>query len=1156
MLPRSSARWRAAAAPPRPSPPRPEPASKHVANRYVIEEELASGGMGTVYRVRDCSTGEVRALKRLKPEAAADKVLVEAFEREYQVLAGLNHPRIIQVFDYGIDADGPYYTMELLGGQDMRTAAPLPFRQACRCLRDVGTSLALLHARRLLHRDLSPRNARMTLDGRCKLIDFGALTAFGSASLVVGTPPAIPPEALDGSPLDQRSDLYSFGALAYWMLTGRYAHPARRVEELAHMWKAPPPPPSAFSPDVPPELDDLVLSLLSVDPRVRPGSIVEVISRLSLVAGLATESAQDVERLTESFLVSPRFVGRHATLEGIRGHVAALVEGRGGAVRIEAAPGMGRSRLLEEIGIHAQLAGAAVVRVDAGTHRDWSGAARALVLRLLDVVPRLARDPAERYRHDLLALGPEVESKLTASGSVPPAIRTAAVARSPEARAEATRGAPLDGWFCEISRHKPLLLAVDNFDDADDVSLGMLVALAHATADHPILLVVTEPTRREPRVSAGLATLRGRVAPIVLEGLSPSETRELCHSLFGDARNIGRFADWLYERTAGSPLHCIEISRSLLAARVIRYVDGMWSLPAELPDAELPKGLEEALSLRLVALGGPARGLAECLSLQRERPSMELCRQLVAETPDASVHPILDELARSDVLHADQGGYFFSSSALRDALLAGMDASRRENNHARLGEALARMAGPGDDELRIEAGWHLIQGGADLRGAEMIANATRNSATVRRMIANLHLAGRPIEAALKVYKRHRRSIYQRMPLLAALAHAGYYEHWSWAERYGDDALDACEDLSGVRTARSLRPFLGRWLSMVVGLLFAFIRFRLAPRLERASSFREMLVLLFAAVTTLTGTASLSLDIVRATRVTQVLELFSMLPKWMASVGIYEFCLGLREIRARAAGGGERLVRDPPEALRGPALLPRAPRRRAHSVRDGRALRARVVRDDAGRWGSRARERDGARGLGPQDVRHGREPDSLPLSLQPRRAREGRTPPRAGRDPRRARRLRVAGRDVGATGAHPRRDEAPRRGAPHADCRSPPAPQRPSAVAEALPAARRARARAGAGRVPRGRGGCARAARLDRATELHRVGRGARGGRARPERRGPPRAGQGDLARGRSRTSPTRTASTSRSSSTSTSRWRSRRPGSATSTGGSRASTAS
>jgi tRNA A-37 threonylcarbamoyl transferase component Bud32 len=869
-----------------------------IANRYVIEEELASGGMGVVYRVRERSTGHQRALKRLKPEAVGDRGLVEAFQREYQVLAGLNHPRIIQVFDYGVDASGPYYTMELLGGHDMRKAAPLPYREACRCLRDVATSLALLHARHLLHRDLSPRNVRMTADGRCKLIDFGALASFGSSTEIVGTAPAIPPEALDGAPLDQRCDLYSLGALAYWMLTGKHAFPARRIEDLPLLWKTPPPAPSSIVEEIPPEIDDLVLELLSLDPNARPSSVVEVISRVNLLAGLATEDAHDVERLTESFLVSPRFVGRLGSLARVKEQVDALAHGQGGTLRIEAVAGMGRSRLLEEVGVCAQIAGAVVIRIDASMHRDWSGTARAIVLRALDLAPRISREEADRFRGTLMALGSEVEAKLATRGSLPPAATPSMppVPHEPRlVREPPLRNASLDGWFTAMSRERPLVVEVDNVDDADDSSLGLLVALARAASENPILLVVTERIGRGASVAAGLATLRAQCPPLLLEGLSPAETLELCHSLFGDARNIGRFADWLHGRTAGSPLHAIELSRRLLSAKVIRYFDGMWTLPAELPNASLPTGLEEALSIRFASLGEEARGLAECLGLQREQPSLSLCRLLLGDVSETRTLQVLDELAAHDVMYSDQGSWRFSSTALRDVLLGSMDASRREARHVRLGEALATVAGPGNDELRIEAGWHLIQGGADLRGANMIATVTRNSATVRRMSANLHHAGVPIEAALKVYKRHRRSIYERMPLLASLAHAGYYEHWSWADRYGDDALDACEDLSGVRTARGLRRFLGRWLAMVVGVLLAFVRFRMVPKRERPSSFREMLVQLFAAVTTLTGTASLSLDVERATRVTHVLELFSQLPSRMASVGIYEFCRSLREI---------------------------------------------------------------------------------------------------------------------------------------------------------------------------------------------------------------------------------------------------------------------
>jgi serine/threonine protein kinase len=124
--------------------------------------------------------------------------------REYHTLVRLKHPRIIEVYDYGVNADGPYYTMELLSGRDLQELAPLSATEVCSHLRDVASSLALLHAQGLLHRDVSPRNVRLTADGRTKLIDFGALTPFGIASVVVGSPICMAPELLRRMPLDQR----------------------------------------------------------------------------------------------------------------------------------------------------------------------------------------------------------------------------------------------------------------------------------------------------------------------------------------------------------------------------------------------------------------------------------------------------------------------------------------------------------------------------------------------------------------------------------------------------------------------------------------------------------------------------------------------------------------------------------------------------------------------------------------------------------------------------------------------------------------------------------------------------------------------------------------------------------------------------------------
>jgi eukaryotic-like serine/threonine-protein kinase len=148
---------------------------------------IARGGMGEVFAALDQSTGTHIALKRLLTRDA-ERTTAALFMREYHALSELRHPCIIEVYDYGVDQQTPYYTMELLDGQDLRELSPVPFRDACRYLRDVASSLALLHARRLLHRDLSPRNVRRTSAGRCKLLDFGAMMPFGCTTW----PPAIP----------------------------------------------------------------------------------------------------------------------------------------------------------------------------------------------------------------------------------------------------------------------------------------------------------------------------------------------------------------------------------------------------------------------------------------------------------------------------------------------------------------------------------------------------------------------------------------------------------------------------------------------------------------------------------------------------------------------------------------------------------------------------------------------------------------------------------------------------------------------------------------------------------------------------------------------------------------------------------------------------
>jgi serine/threonine protein kinase len=143
-----------------------------------------------------------------------------------------------------------------------------------------------LHSRRLVHRDVSPRNVRCTRDGHAKLIDFGAMVPMGIGGQLVGTPPFVAPEVVHGSTLDARCDLYSLGATFYFALTGRLAYPAQNFNQLLESWSNKPVRPSQIVADIPAALDQLVISLISLEPARRPRSAFEVMQRMAAIAGI------------------------------------------------------------------------------------------------------------------------------------------------------------------------------------------------------------------------------------------------------------------------------------------------------------------------------------------------------------------------------------------------------------------------------------------------------------------------------------------------------------------------------------------------------------------------------------------------------------------------------------------------------------------------------------------------------------------------------------------------------------------------------------------------------------------------------------------------------------------------------------------------------
>jgi serine/threonine-protein kinase len=257
--------------------------------QYVLKERLGAGGMGEVYLAEHLLLRRPCAIKLIRPERVGDPNNLLRFEREVQTTATLTHPNTVQIFDYGHADDGTfYYVMEHLPGltldQLVTRHGPLPAARAVHFLRQVCGALQEAHSVGLVHRDVKPSNVMVCERGGfhdvAKLLDFGLVLpqAAGPDSekltqegVIAGTPAYLSPEQASGREgLDARSDVYSVGCLAYCLLTGGppFAERAAIGMVAAHMYE-PPAPLTSRRPDVPEELEAVVLRCLAKDPAAR-----------------------------------------------------------------------------------------------------------------------------------------------------------------------------------------------------------------------------------------------------------------------------------------------------------------------------------------------------------------------------------------------------------------------------------------------------------------------------------------------------------------------------------------------------------------------------------------------------------------------------------------------------------------------------------------------------------------------------------------------------------------------------------------------------------------------------------------------------------------------------------------------------------------------
>ena len=289
---------------------------------YEIVAPLGAGGMGEVYRARDSRLKREVAIKVLPQAFSLDADRLHRFEQEALATAALNHPNILAVFDIGTNEGSPYVVSELLEGETLRErlrGGSIAVRKTLDYALQIAHGLAAAHEKGIIHRDLKPENLFITKDGRVKILDFGlakltqadsanhtslpTMTHATEAGVVLGTAGYMSPEQVRGAPVDARSDIFSFGAILYEMISGKRAfHRETAADTMSAILKEDPPDLSETNRNVSPALERIVQHCLEKNPEQRFHSASDIAFDLEHLSGVSSTTA----RATAAAATNPR----------------------------------------------------------------------------------------------------------------------------------------------------------------------------------------------------------------------------------------------------------------------------------------------------------------------------------------------------------------------------------------------------------------------------------------------------------------------------------------------------------------------------------------------------------------------------------------------------------------------------------------------------------------------------------------------------------------------------------------------------------------------------------------------------------------------------------------------------------------------------------
>ncbi|MEB3223354.1 MAG: AAA family ATPase [Candidatus Sericytochromatia bacterium] len=649
------------------------PMSLPLPPRYALIQPLGGGGYGRVWQVRDLEMGQDVAMKVPNlPDEGREAALLR-FRREFRLMQLVRHPHCCEGLAFGELLDGrPFFTMELVEGPGLDGQAPLPGGRVRELMGQLLSALGAVHAQGYVHRDLKPANLRLTADGQLKLTDFGLAELAGRAGgPITGTLWYLAPEVIKRGPVDRRADLYALGAVAYELLAGEPPFVGGRAVDVlqAHL-TAPVVPLTVRCPDLDPGLALVVRRLLEKDPLERFQNAFEALAALGFPIP---------DHFAESLLSSP-LVGREQAQTLLTDRLNQVACGEAGAtVLLHGPPGLGKSRLLEDLRSQAGIANVPVIR--AASH-EREGAPYATVVELLAAVWRALGPPEE----DLAAVAP-VLARLTPLPGVEPAPPL-------EAAGERRRLQAAVATLMEAhARRTGLLVLLDDWHWVEPLGRELLTNLMRVLAGVPVLFVLAgnyPPEGSDDWVAA--------VTAVPVMPLDEPAVGQVVAAMLGVAEPDPAFVARVAELTEGVPFVIAGLLEHLVTSGALAMRAGRWDTRVALSPGLVPRQLSALIVGKVDRLSPVPQRVARLLAVHgREAPAAWIAQ--AAALDDDGLLAALDELERRGILARDDGGaYGFVQPHFSDFLYANTAGDQLVALHQAVGRAIeAELVGLGPD---------------------------------------------------------------------------------------------------------------------------------------------------------------------------------------------------------------------------------------------------------------------------------------------------------------------------------------------------------------------------------------------------------------------------------------------------------------------------